>query len=730
MLQRNERVGSREVREYLGSALPASEVEDVSRELNGAPLLLLTMPQLVAGFGFTGRDVEREYGGLYEAFRRQYEERRADWDRLELAFVVCVPEDSPGLGLFGSSVETDVFFCRKYVVPLNGKPVGKALARLPFVPLFVDGEETGRPPSAQTFLRQCGVPAPLARHVVVKGERSATTIVEDCIRGEVERPRAPSREDKWESPVVPHKSVEMRIASLEIENFRAYRKKQTIDFGKDLTVLYGPNGFGKTSVYDAVDFAFTGDIGRLKIRDEDGFRNVANHLDGNGSEGVVRLGYSMAGEPHSLVRHVNDRKWARVDGIRASRKSVLEELTGWKGATVDRVDNMVNLFRATHLFSQEHQELARDFRRKCELSAEVVSSLLAFEDYQAGRNKLSQVCGVLRKGILTLDSERDSLREEVAADEAELESVGRAAEGGATSPDWEDAVSSLYERVEDEGLAVPSGMPQLETLRGWRMTFGTRAAELREEIDGLVKCLAVVEQLPRKQADLAALTRRVEGAKDAVADASIRRDQAEERHRAGAEKMSFVERGLAELNAGVEKLAWLEESVPRYVALAREEGESRDRLSVLRRSVEEAEGRQMTLSELIDEQEAERSDVLGRTEETVGKLERARELLAGLEEWDERRTRMREVVAQQMRAVESIEALGLSESTLLDTIEALEREQKALAYRVSVQDERQSELSELVMQIESHIEGGVVSRVRGGPRRPREAPRPDRRAFG
>ena len=146
----------------------------------------------------------------------------------------------------------------------------------------------------------------------------------------------------------------------------------------------------------------------------------------------------MAGDQHRLVRHVNDRKWAQFDGIRTNRKSALEELTGWKGPTVDRVENMVSLFRATHLFSQEHQELAGDFRRKCELSAEVVSSLLAFEDYQAGRSKLSQVCGVLRKAIETLDSESESLRNEVAADEAELELVGRVAERGETSTDWSE----------------------------------------------------------------------------------------------------------------------------------------------------------------------------------------------------------------------------------------------------------------------------------------------------
>ena len=707
MLERDGRVYYREVREYLGNALPTSVMEEVGESDAGEPLLLLTMRQMVAGFGFTSRDIEGEYGELYGAFKEQYSARRSDWDRLELAFVLCVPENAPGLDIFGSEVETDVYFCRKYVVPLNGGSIGNALARLPFVPLFVEGGETGRPPSAQTFLQQCGVPATLARNLVVKGERGASKIVEDCIEGDFERPKAPSREGSWGSPIVKENAVEMRIESLEIENFRAYREARQIRFGEDLTVLYGPNGFGKTSVFDAVDFAFTGEIGRLKIRADDRFRSVANHLDGEGADGIVTLSYSMAGEQHRLVRHVNDRKRARFDGTRMNRKAVLEHLTGWRGPTVDRVENMVSLFRATHLFSQEHQELARNFRSDCALSADVVSSLLAFEDYQAGRSKLSLVCGVLRDAMSDLNAEMESLREELVADEAELDSVGRMKEGRGASADWEEVVSSLYRRVEAEGLDVPSGMPELETLRGWRMTFETRAAGVREQIEELRKCLGVVERLPRKRADLDGLGVRVEGLKVAVAKASRGRDAAEERHRAGLERMSLLERGLAQVNFDVADLAWLGDNVPKHAALAKAEAESRSRLSEFTNGVEEAERRESALSEQVEPQERERSKVLDRSEETVRKLKGARELLSAVDAWEARRNRLGEVIAEKVRAEESINELAISEKGLLESIEAFEDEQKTLATRIEAQEVRRSELSELVIQLEDHISGGV-----------------------
>ena len=71
------------------------------------------------------------------------------------------------------------------------------------------------------------------------------------------------------------------------------------------------------------------------------------------------------------------------DGVRINRKSTLEKLTGVAGSTADRVENML-VCSATHLFSQGASGAAANFRSNCELSSEVVSRLLAFEDYHAG----------------------------------------------------------------------------------------------------------------------------------------------------------------------------------------------------------------------------------------------------------------------------------------------------------------------------------------------------------
>ncbi|WP_220768759.1 ATP-binding protein, partial [Shewanella sp. MBTL60-007] len=62
----------------------------------------------------------------------------------------------------------------------------------------------------------------------------------------------------------------MKIKKVEIEGFRAYKFKKdaTFDFTTDDQVpsnfiaIYAPNGFGKSSFYDAVEWAFTANLER------------------------------------------------------------------------------------------------------------------------------------------------------------------------------------------------------------------------------------------------------------------------------------------------------------------------------------------------------------------------------------------------------------------------------------------------------------------------------------
>lgn len=107
----------------------------------------------------------------------------------------------------------------------------------------------------------------------------------------------------------------MKFKKVEIQAFRAYNevKDGTFDFVTksneiaDFISIYAPNGFGKTSFYDAVEWGFTNNIGRFLRRDKDNLSSAksegSNYILWNktakeqGTDCIVRLHTTSSTEP-------------------------------------------------------------------------------------------------------------------------------------------------------------------------------------------------------------------------------------------------------------------------------------------------------------------------------------------------------------------------------------------------------------------------------------------------
>jgi len=58
----------------------------------------------------------------------------------------------------------------------------------------------------------------------------------------------------------------LKIKRIEIEGFRAFRSKLTVELGERFTVVYGPPGSGKTSIVRALEFALFGETREVASR--------------------------------------------------------------------------------------------------------------------------------------------------------------------------------------------------------------------------------------------------------------------------------------------------------------------------------------------------------------------------------------------------------------------------------------------------------------------------------
>lgn len=90
----------------------------------------------------------------------------------------------------------------------------------------------------------------------------------------------------------------MRLAFVEMAGFRGFKDRTLINFPAGFTVITGRNGSGKSTVFDAIDFALTGTINKYDVKEAKG-GGLAEHLwwvgEGRPDAEHVKVGFTDEG---------------------------------------------------------------------------------------------------------------------------------------------------------------------------------------------------------------------------------------------------------------------------------------------------------------------------------------------------------------------------------------------------------------------------------------------------
>ena len=695
------------VRSYLKHAMPDSQLTSENLHPGYQPLLFMWAKHMVAAFAFSNGDTPKSYEALYGSFKEYYAEQRTQLDAMDLAFVFCVSPDLPNLDQLCSKVEMDVYFCRKFVVPII-QPLETSFARLPFLPLTPVRGQSMRPPSAQTFLRQCGVPAMLAQYLVAPQQRSPEAIVEDCMEARFGNMLptlvAPTRLD---APTLSsgHAAEKTRLESISIENFRAYRKPQKFDLSADVTVLYGPNGFGKTSFFDAVDFAVTGEIGRLRPRVGRGqFNKIVAHLDSTPKNSIVSLGFTSNGAMRKVTRQVSSRMQPLLDGRRCDRKTILAELTGGGVASVDRIEHLVSLFRATHLFSQEYQELAKGFESNCALSEPIVSHMLAFEDYARASKKASRVRDVAQERVGRARDDIREFSEEVAAAKRELDHLDQTSQEHITTSTLDHAVTSLRRKVKEAGITVPTGESDLAFARACRAAVAAKHSESLARTERLSVIAKQVADMPAAVEDLARLREKQARSKRELAASETALAAAEQEQKRKDLLFGEADARRLKAQARLELLEWVTATQPRYAQILQRQ---RDSAEELKRATSTLDQLRRVEPKTVSKWRAQER----KAEGPRAKLERSRSVLVALQalvnaatSWKADRIRISAIEAAESGSLKTLEKQRLEEKTLSSQLAKNAASEDRVRRRIDEAHRTQSELRQLLSRLEGHVQ--------------------------
>ena len=96
----------------------------------------------------------------------------------------------------------------------------------------------------------------------------------------------------------------MKIRKILLYNFKNFRNETVIDFSDGITFLVGPNGYGKTTIFDAIELGLTGNLSRInKVTAENIVYNKPFFQNEIGQPVIIKLWLEkMNGEQLVIVR--------------------------------------------------------------------------------------------------------------------------------------------------------------------------------------------------------------------------------------------------------------------------------------------------------------------------------------------------------------------------------------------------------------------------------------------
>jgi exonuclease SbcC len=641
-----------------------------------------------------------------------YRANCSDWDARTLSFVVCRSSDDEEDDRFYARLETDPLFCRKYIIRAKDTidAQREELLRLPFLPLPTGGGVSlQRPQPAQDVLQSAGLSAALARNLVEPRRRSPEGIAIDLLGGDHALPEIVARGTST-GLTLTEPRTNSRLTALTVEAFRAYRDARTFDLDASVVVLYGPNGLGKTSFFDALDYACTGRIGRLcrTRRNQTDFSRIATHLDktpGSGSV-TVELKSGSADTPWKLQRSTGNWSTAWIDGEEADRKTVLNRLThaNWLDTT-PRQQTLDSLFRATHLFGQDDQELLASFRTGSVIPEEFISEMLSLQDYSEGISKLEAVLSQLSRRRNELEQTLRALSQQRAMlSESLTEEPGNA--DGTPLP-IEATLAALRQDSDSQvvDLAPLPGTPSVSAFEEWLDLAAAEVAASESRLSALQAIqdarpaheLRVREHRDAQQA-LAGFEQELLATEEEerALTANLRRDEDELQRQTGRRK---------DLRARVEALGLVEESLGQRIHLAQQmdllAGE-RDRQIVARG---ELEAHLATTESAISDATAKIARLERDTAVHDTTLRRGQELIEDLPQFEADLSFDASTPSRRKVADEALKSATVAREAAEARVQAIRVEMESREDEYQRTITAKAEVDRLLTELHSHIDG-------------------------
>ncbi len=229
----------------------------------------------------------------------------------------------------------------------------------------------------------------------------------------------------------------IKIKEIKLKNFRAYKEESIISIGKEkLILLTGENGYGKTSLIDAIEWCITGDIKRLHNSFDDrapekGEKNkilnkksiLKNKECTKNEEVIVSLKLNCDGDEVEIVRRRNDDTLEVLEDFQVIQNDIpiavsnqLEDFRQFKGDLYQNYFlDMGKAFRFMNMPRTNMREQIKDFMEDTSESLILVSELTKAAEQEQKKidilgNEINEI-NIKKKGVLDKSEQLVVLKE-------------------------------------------------------------------------------------------------------------------------------------------------------------------------------------------------------------------------------------------------------------------------------------------------------------------------------
>ena len=233
----------------------------------------------------------------------------------------------------------------------------------------------------------------------------------------------------------------VKIKKILLYNFKNFRHETVIDFSDNITFLVGPNGFGKTTIFDAIELGLTGDISRINqnipVTGENIKYNKPFFQNDISDPVIIKLWLEKSnGNQLVLVRKlINDRPDGGI--LYAPKRSIgqfklfrQEEITDENFSSVDddiklseidqttidnflEIDGEYKLAKIFNLFNYIQQEETTFFLKKSEKDrSNNLSFLVKTDEIEDRISKIEKVNKAINDNLESLTEQQEKLTQQ------------------------------------------------------------------------------------------------------------------------------------------------------------------------------------------------------------------------------------------------------------------------------------------------------------------------------